>query len=339
MARNKYLCREIKNKIIELYKAGQRQVTISHNLNILKGTVSKIIRKYRTIGTVDTAPKSGRPKKMSPRAEKIMIRISKADPRKTSVDIYKEMAGMGFSVSARTIRRRLDAHGLLGRVAVKKPLISKKNRKARLQFAKEHLTWTQTKWNTVLFSDESKFKLFGSDGRKYIRRPKGTRYDQKYQIPTVKHGGGSVMVWGCFSGSGTGPLVRVDGIMDRYLYRDILRDHMLPYAEEEMPLRWLFQQDNDPKHKSQLVKNWMNANAVPLMEWPSQSPDLNPIENLWDHLDKRIRHYTIRNTEELFQVLELEWKNISKDFCVKLVNSMQRRCFEVIKSKGYATKY
>ena len=85
-----------------------------------------------------------------------------------------------------------------------------------------------------------------------MRRPKCERFNQKYQIPTVKHGGGNVMVWGCFSRSGTGPLVRIEGVMDRFVYKDILQTHMLPFAEEEMPLHWLLQQDNDPKHTSKL---------------------------------------------------------------------------------------
>lgn len=78
------------------------------------------------------------------------------------------------------MRNRLIDVGLLGRVAIKKPLLSKKNRLSRLKFAKSHLSWTQEKWNTVLWSDESKFNLFGSDGRVYVRRPVGQRYNVKY---------------------------------------------------------------------------------------------------------------------------------------------------------------
>jgi len=77
-------------------------------------------------------------------------------------------------------------------------------------------------WRKVLFSDESKFQLFGSDGRKYVRRPTGTRYNSRYQIPTIKHGGGNVMVWGSFSYDGIGPLVEIKGTMDAIMYRDIL---------------------------------------------------------------------------------------------------------------------
>lgn len=339
MPKSKYFSTDLKNKIVELYKSGYKQIQISKNLNILKGTVSKIIRKFNKTGNVSTAFKSGRPRDLCNRTMKVMKRISMGDPRKTSTDISREMGERGISVSARTVRRRLDDMGLFGRVAVKKPLISKKNRMARFKFAQDHLTWSYQKWNTVLFSDESKFQLFGSDGRRYVRRPKGTRYSHKYQMPTVKHGGGSIMVWGCFSRSGVGPLVKIDGIMDRFLYKDILENNMLPHADEEMPLRWLFQQDNDPKHKSRFVQNWLNEHNVPLMDWPSQSPDLNPIENLWDHLDSKIRSHSISNKNELWEVLKTEWAAISSKDCTRLIDSMPRRCREVINSKGYSTKY
>lgn len=86
--------------------------------------------------------------------------------------------------------------GLIGAKPSKKPLLSKKNVRARMKFAREHRDWSVADWGRVLWSDESKFNLFSTDGIRYVRRPIGKRNDPKYQIPTVKHGGGSVMIWG-----------------------------------------------------------------------------------------------------------------------------------------------
>ncbi|EFN76995.1 Transposable element Tcb1 transposase, partial [Harpegnathos saltator] len=153
---------------------------------------------------------------------------------------------------------------LFGRIGVKKPLISKKNQRARLQFAENHKDWTVQDWKKILFSDESKFKfkLFGSSGKQYVRRPVGVRYDCKYQIPTVKHDGGGVMVWRAFSYEGVGLLVEIEGVMDRFVYKDILNKQMLPYAKDNMPPEWIFQHDNDPKHASKIVSQYLSAKKV-----------------------------------------------------------------------------
>ncbi len=98
--------------------------------------------------------------------------------------------------------------------------------------------------------------------------------------PTVKGGGGLVMVWTCFCQSGSGPIHRINGIMDAQVYRNILTNVLLPHSEDNLPLNWMFQQDNDPKHTSRLVRQWFDDNQINVIDWPLQSPDLNPIENL-----------------------------------------------------------
>lgn len=340
MGKNKYLSEDLRNRVIELKNRGVKQCTIAKSLMISEGAVSKILKKYRTLGATTNRPKSGRPRKTTPFIEKSIKKISLADPHKSSRQIKEEICdNFNINVTDRTVRRRLCEVGLLGRVAVKKPLLSKRNRKNRIRFAQNHLNWTSQNWNTVLWSDESKFKIFGSDGRSFVRRPVGKRYDANYQKPTVKHGGGSVMIWGCFSRAGVGPLVKIEGKMDRFMYRDILQNTMLPFAEEEMPLIWRFQQDNDPKHASRLVKNWFLEANVDVLEWPSQSPDLNPIEHLWELLERKIRLRAIHNATDLWEILQDEWQNIPLEICQNLVDSMPRRCKAVLQAKGYATKY
>lgn len=103
---------------------------------------------------------------------------------------------MDLNISVHTARRRLRAAELYARRPAKKPFISEKNRKARLAFARRYQHWTKDDWSKVLWSDESKFNLFNSDGIRYVRRPIGQRFNPKYQVSTVKHGGGNVIVWG-----------------------------------------------------------------------------------------------------------------------------------------------
>uniref|UniRef100_A0A8R1IVC7 HTH_Tnp_Tc3_2 domain-containing protein n=1 Tax=Caenorhabditis japonica TaxID=281687 RepID=A0A8R1IVC7_CAEJA len=155
-----------------------------------------------------------------------ILRACREDPRRTSTDIQVSVTSPNEPApSRRTIRRRLQVAGLHGRRPVKKPLVSLKNRKARVKWAKQHLSW-------------------------------GPReYAPQYQCPTVKHGGGSVMVWGCFSDTSMGSLKRIVGTMYRYVYEDILENTMRPWARANLGRSWVFQQDNDPKHTSGHVAN------------------------------------------------------------------------------------
>lgn len=127
--------------------------------------------------------------------------------------------------------------------------------------------------------------------------------------------------------------------MKAQTYCNILEQHMLPHAREKMSDDWVFQEDNDPKHRSKLVKSWLITNQVKRLDWPSQSPDLNPIEHLWEELDRRIRTRSMSKTSELMAALQEEWEKIPIKVFMNLVESMPRRCEAVIKARGYSTKY
>lgn len=114
---------------------------------------------------------------------------------------------------------------------------------------------------------------------------------------------------------------------------------MLPHLREKMPPSSIFQQDNDPKHSSRLARNFLSDNDVNVLDWPSQSPDLNPIENLWELLDREVKRKHPSNKRELEEILRSEWEKISINTLISLVDSMPSRLREVIKNKGYATKY
>ena len=147
------------------------------------------------------------------------------------------------------------------------------------------------------------------------------------------------MGWGCFSALGTGLIHKINGIMDRFVYKDIMEDVMLPHTEWEMPLKWIFQQENDTKHTSKVVKQWFKDKNITIMEWPAQSPDLNPIENLWEIIDNKIERANVKTSEELFEQINKAWREIDMRIVDSLIESMPRRMKAVIKSKGGPTKY
>lgn len=172
-----------------------------------------------------------------------------------------------------------------------------------------------------------------------VRRLPGKRLEPRNCKMNFKHGGGSVMVWTCFSANGVGPFHKIDGTMDRFMYKNILETKMIPHAEWNMPLRWVFQHDNDPKHTSKVVKDFIEENGIQVLDWPAQSPDLNPIENLFGILKKSVSGKRFKNRNELFQGLKAEWKRVPESVLNNLIESMPRRCAEVIKNKGSYTKY
>lgn len=336
MARNKYNSL-LKNNIISDYNKGLPQKDISKKYSICKSVISRIIKRFHLNGTVETVHYGGRPRKTSQRTDQKIIREIKKNPFISSTELVRELS---LNVSARTIRRRAVTAGLCARKPSKKPFISRKNRLARLAFAKAHVGWNASQWRNILFSDESKFNIKGSDMKNFtVRRPINTRLKPEYCRGTVKHGGGSVMVWGCFSYSGIGPICQITEKMDRFLYKNILENEMLPYADENMPLIWVFQHDNDPKHTSKVVSEWLKASNVRVLQWPAQSPDLNPIENLWSIVDRQIKRDKETNKYNIFHRLKDAWNSISQDQIERLIDSMPRRCTAVIKNNGYAIDY
>ena len=148
------------------------------------------------------------------------------------------------------------------------------------------------------------------------------------------------MVWGSFGWNAVGNLAIIEETMTKEVYQAIL-DKNLRSSSRKIGIgrTFIFQQDNDPKHTSKIIHKWFVNNKISLLPWPSQSPDLNPIENLWSYLERKMSGRRPNNKFDLEQILKAEWEKIPQDYCRKLVESMPKRIREVIKAKGGHTKY
>ena len=130
-----------------------------------------------------------------------------------------------------------------------------------------------------------------SDGRVYVRRIALEEFSDRCVQKIVKHGGGGIMVWECITANGVGLLWQVEGRLIVDGYTQVLENALIPtlhYHRIPELSNWIFQQDNAPCHTARLTKNWFAEKAIEVMEWPAQSPDINPIENLWDQIATRV---------------------------------------------------
>ncbi|KAI3360371.1 hypothetical protein L3Q82_002235 [Scortum barcoo] len=183
-----------------------------------------------------------------------------------------------------TISAAIHQSGLYGREARPKPLLSKRHMAARLEFAKMHLKDSQTMRNKIL-SGLMRQRLNSlaalMPGVMHVWRKPGTAHHQANTIPTVKHGGGGsiTLLWGCFSVAGTGRLVRIEGKMNAAMYRDILDENLLQSTLDlRLGRRFIFQQDNDPKHTAKITKEWLQDNSWTGRRRPAQR-DVCPLES------------------------------------------------------------
>jgi transposase len=148
------------------------------------------------------------------------------------------------------------------------------------------------------------------------------------------------MLWGCFAAGGTGALHKIDGIMRKEHYVDMLKQHFNTSVRKlKLHRKWVFQMENDPKHNSKVVAKWLKDNKVKVLEWTSQSPDLNPIENLWAELKRRVCARRPTNMTQLHQLCQEKWARIHPTYCGKLVEGYPKRLTQVKQFKGNATKY
>lgn len=225
MGRKKCETNEFQRKIIlYLHNQGKSYAEIGEMMDRSRYTIRSIIQRFKNTASLQSEKRTGRPKALSDRERIQIVRKVKNNPKISSTQIAAEVKEeMGKDIHPITVRRTLHEANYSSRVARRKPLISKANQTKRLAYAKEYISKPRDFWDSVLFSDESKFNIFQSDGRQTVWRKPNTELQKKNLAATVKHGGGGVIVWGCMSAAGVGELEFIDGIMDKKYYMEILK--------------------------------------------------------------------------------------------------------------------
>ncbi|KAF7239929.1 Transposable element Tcb1 transposase [Varanus komodoensis] len=159
-----------------------------------------------------------------------------------------------------------------------------------------------------------------------VWRQPGEEYKNKCVLPTVKHGGASVMVWGCMSAADTGELQFIEETLNANMYCDIQKQSMIP-SLRRLGCRAVFRHDNDPKHTSKTTTALLKKLRVKVMDWPSMSPDLNPIEHLWGILKWKVEEHKVSNIHQLCDVVMEEWKRTPVATCEAVLNANKKTAF------------
>lgn len=331
-----------------LLQQGISQREVARRLNLSQSAVSRVYRRFQETGSYSRRPDTSRRRLTSERDDRFIVSTSLRNRHLTGVSVQQQLREVrGVSVSQWTVRRRLREANLIPRRPARGPKLTTAHRQARLEFAREHINWSAEQWRSVLFTDECRVCLHGSDRRARVYRRPGERFAQCCFAETVSFGGGSCMMWAGISLEGKTELVFIPGggrggglTAARYV-EDILLDHVLPY-EGYTEDGFLLMHDNARCHTARITRQFMDEVGIQTMDWPALSPDLNPIEHLWDELKRKVRarNPAPASIGELKTALEEEWERLPQKLVKKkLIRSMKNRLRSVIQARGGNTKY
>lgn len=333
-------------KIIGLYDYGVKVADIARQVGLSRSSCDHVIDRYKKRG--DPTPRNelkGRHRKLSD-TDITALSISLKKYPFLPAHYHQEMLlRAGVEVSPRSVLNYAKEMGIKSRIPARKPLLNEKNKKLRLKWAKEKKNWTKEDWNKVIWSDESFFTVDRHLGGLRVFREDNKRYETRNIVPTRKWDGGGVLVWACFHAKGKGPLVILEAKVDQSYYIECLANHFVPWLELlslNTGKDYIFQEDNATCHTGRLTKEFKSKMTIECLDsWPSQSPDLNPIENIWNALEKGLesRKEEILKKDNLKACIYEEWEKLDVSLLDNLVSSMPARCQAVIKARGGNSKY
>lgn len=327
-------------RLMILFEEGRAVRRISEEIGLPKSTVQDLKQKWENTGSLNRMPGSGRKRISNEQQDNNLVTFLENHPFQTAVEAQRQT---NFPGSVRVARRRVkERSNLRNRAAVKKPFLTTDNKEQRVGFALQYLQEGLGYWENVVFTDEKTFQSYYS-GRVRVYRPANTRFEEKYTQRVKTSGRFSVNVWGYMTSRGLGLCHRINGRFTAEVYIDILENVMQPSVNNIFPQRnFIYQHDNCPVHTARRILDWARENNIHLLPWPSRSPDVNPIENVWGYIVKKINNtndFHPENSDDLWNKIEEIWNNYNPHHAQTLVASMPKRLELIIEKNGAAIKY
>ncbi|UYV60951.1 hypothetical protein LAZ67_1002910 [Cordylochernes scorpioides] len=321
--------------VIGLKRAGWSIRQIAADTHLGASTVHRLWRRWLEQGNVAIYRNVGATRVTSARVDRRILRQAVAAPQATCTAILQHVQDtLDHSISTRTISRRLVANGLHSCRPLRRLPLTPPNRRQRLEWCRARSTW-MTEWHRVVFSDESRFCLSSDSRRVRVWRRRGERSNPAAIVerPTVRQRG--IMVWGAIAYDSRSPLLRIQGTMTAQRYvDDVLRPVTLPYLQG-VP-NALYQQDNARPHTARISQQALQD--VQMLPLPPYSPDLSPIEHVWDIIGRRLHALPQpRSEDELWQMVEREWRANPQDAIRTLIDSLPRRVAACIAVRGFSS--
>lgn len=331
---------EVRAAIVAGYSAGVPIKELAKMNNCHKNSVLYQIKKSKCQHSLKNVKGRGRKRATTTKEDNRIVTILKRNPQESLKSVQSNINNLRkFKISTTTVRRRLREANVKSYVIKKKPFISARNKEKRLKFARSYLTKPVEFWRNVLWTDESCFSLDGTYGKKYYYSTAKEKDARSVIMPTRHSGGGKVMVWGCFSYNGVGDLISLPEKVTSSTYLHVLNDNALVSGCKGIGPHFILQQDNAPIHKSRMIMKFLRDLDQETIDWPPQSPDLNPLENLWHYIKQKMTIAIGRQPSETFAEIKTIWDQIPKEILQNLVNSIPSRLQEVISNKGGNTSY
>lgn len=323
---------EKQQQVLTLFAEGNNQKYIEKKSGVSRRTIGRIIDRGVIKRENEYHNKSGRPRKLNSKKEKKIKQIVKKDNRKTLLKIVAEIEE---NVSKSTMSRTLKRLNLKKRKMKTKPLLTQKHKDNRITFAREYAS-VNYNWSKWIFSDEKKFNLDGPDGYRYYWADKSL--NENVEIYSKDHNcRKNVMVWGAISKQGVSHLIEVKPKTKAPDYIKILQEGLIPIYDDGD----IFQQDGAKCHTAKLTKKFLEDNSIICPTWPSKSPDLSPIENIWGWITNKVYfgNPPYQDIKSLKSAIFQAWDEIPDDLIDSLIESMPGRMLEVIKNNGNPINY